>query len=584
MWIWGVRAGAWGVAWGWTIYFARSKIHCKIALLWLQFEGTMATASSSSLWKLSRVNELSRIPLSGTQILRTFGPALLVASSYYLGTRIGFAWTPSGQPNSSFWPANAILLAALLLAPQRIWWALLLAVLPAHMIAQLQSGVPVWTASGWFITNSAEGLIGAFLITRFTRQESLFDTVRGVLTFVVCGVLIAPLLTSFVDAAAVVVTGWGHGYWPLGAERFWTNALAELTIVPAVVLGGVSGITWIRNANSGRRWEAVLLGVSAVLASVFVFGFHSAFVTTTPAVLYFPLPLLLWAAVRFRLGGLSLSLLCVALISMWYTIHGRLAFPYASMQQNILSLQILFCLVGVPLMFLSVVVDERRRTQESLQLVSTRLLDAQEKERARIGRELHDDINQRLAVISVELQQLQEDPFELQKRVPELRGRMAELSNDVQAMSHDLHSSKLEYLGVVGGIRSWCKEFAERRRMVIDFSSEVSRVLSPELGLTLLRVVQEALYNATKHSGVRRAEVQLLEEDSNEIHLIVSDSGRGFDMEEAAKGRGLGLTSMSERVRLVNGTIRIDSKPMGGTRIHVHLPVESGRASQRVAV
>ena len=233
--------------------------------LWLQFDGAMATASFSSLWKLSRVNELSRIPLSGTQILRRFGPALLVASSYYLGTRIGFAWTPSGQPNSTFWPANAILLAAFLLAPQRIWWALLLAVLPAHMIAQLQSGVPVWTASGWFISNSAEGLIGAFFITRFTRQESLFDTVRGVLTFVLCGVLIAPLLTSFLDAAAVVVTGWGHGYWPLGAERFWTNALAQLTIVPAVVLGGVSGISWIRNSNSARRWEAVLLGVSTVL-------------------------------------------------------------------------------------------------------------------------------------------------------------------------------------------------------------------------------------------------------------------------------------------------------------------------------
>src|SRR5205814_10438380 len=81
-------------------------------------------------------------------------------------------------------------------------------------------------------------------------------------------------------------------------ERFWTNALAQLTIVPAVVLGGVSGISWVRNANSVPRWEAVLLGVSTVLVSIFVFGFHSASVATTPAVLYFPLPLLLWAAVR----------------------------------------------------------------------------------------------------------------------------------------------------------------------------------------------------------------------------------------------------------------------------------------------
>ena len=542
----------------------------------------MATASFSSLRKLSRVNKLSRIPVSGTQILHRFGPALLVASSYYLGTRIGFAWTPSGQPNSTFWPANAILLAAFLLAPQRIWWALLLAVLPAHMIAQLQSGVPVWTASGWFISNSAEGLIGAFFITRFTRQESLFDTARGVLTFVLCGVLIAPLLTSFLDAAAVVVTGWGHGYWPLGAERFWTNALAQLTIVPAVVLGGVSGISWIRNANSVRRWEAVLLGVSTVLVSVFVFGFHSAFVATTPAVLYFPLPLLLWAAVRFRLAGLSLSLLCLALISMWYTMHGRLPFPYASMQQNILSLQILFCLVAVPLMFLSVVIDEAHRTQDSLQLVSASLLNAQEQERARIGRELHDDINQRLAMLSLELGQLQNDPSDVQNHLQELRKQTSEISNDVQALSHDLHSSKLEYLGVVAGIRSWCKEFAERQKMEITCKTDVPDILPLEIGRPLFRVLQEALHNASKHSDVKRVEVRL-REGSGEIHLTISDLGKGFDLEAALRGKGLGLTSMRERVRLVNGTISIESKLTAGTTIHVRVPFGSDHDTRRAA-
>ena len=543
----------------------------------------MATAPSSSLWKLSRVNELWPIPLSGTQILRTFGPALLVASSYYLGTRIGFAWTPSGQPNSTFWPANAILLAAFLLAPQRIWWALLLGVLPAHMIAQLQNGVPVWTASGWFISNSAEGLIGAFLIRRFIRQESLFDTVRGVLTFVLCGVFIAPLLTSFLDAAAVVVTGWGHGYWPLGAERFWTNALAQLTIVPTVVLGGVRGISWIRNASPGRFVEAILLGVSTALISVFVFGFDSGFVATIPAVLYFPLPLLLWAAVRFRLAGLSLSLLCLVLISMWCTMHGRLPFPYASLQQNTLSLQILFCLVALPLMFLSAVIEEAHRTHESLQLVSSGLLNAQEQERARIGRELHDDINQRLALLAVQLGQLQDNPFEVQSRLRELKTCTAEISNDVQALSHDLHSSKLEYLGAVAGIKSWCNEFAERQKVEIDFRCSVRSALPLEVGRTLFRVLQEALHNFVKHSGVKRAEVQLLE-DGDEIQLIVGDLGKGFDLQTALQGRGLGLVSMRERARLVNGTILIESKPMGGTTIHVRAPLDLERAPDRKAV
>ena len=263
-------------------------------------------------------------------------------------------------------------------------------------------------------------------------------------------------------------------------------------------------------------------------------------------------------------------------------MHGRLPFPYASMEQNILSLQILFCLVAVPLMFLSALIDESHRSQESLQLVSTKLLNAQEQERTRIGRELHDDINQRLAMLALELEQLQANPSEMQTRLHELRKQTTELSDDVQALSHELHSSKLEYLGVISGIKSWCKEFGERQEMKIDFKSDVSSEVPLDVGICLFRVLQESLHNAVKHSGVRRIEVELLEDDG-EIHLAVADLGKGFDLESALQGRGLGLTSMRERVRLVNGTITIDSKLMGGTCVHVHLLVESNRGPQRAA-
>jgi signal transduction histidine kinase len=168
---------------------------------------------------------------------------------------------------------------------------------------------------------------------------------------------------------------------------------------------------------------------------------------------------------------------------------------------------------------------------------------------------------------------------EVQSRVQELRNQMAELSNDVQAMSHDLHSSKLEYLGVVAGIKSWCKEFGERQRVEIDFSNDVQSPLPFEIGLSLFRVLQEALHNAMKHSRVKRIEVQL-RENAGEIHLIIRDSGKGFDVEGALQGKGLGLSNMRERVRLVNGTISIESKPMSGTTIHVRVPFESVRGSQ----
>jgi signal transduction histidine kinase len=186
-------------------------------------------------------------------------------------------------------------------------------------------------------------------------------------------------------------------------------------------------------------------------------------------------------------------------------------------------------------------------------------------------------------MLSLELEQLQENPSEIQPRVSELRRQMAEVSNDVQSLSHELHSSKLEYLGVVAGIRSWCKESGKRQKIEIEFSSDVSSTIPLDIGLCLFRVLQEAVHNAIKHSGVKRIEVQLREE-SGQIHLIVSDSGRGFDVEAARQGKGLGLTSMSERVRLVNGTIGIESKPMGGTAIHVNVPLGSEKGDLRQAV
>jgi signal transduction histidine kinase len=137
-----------------------------------------------------------------------------------------------------------------------------------------------------------------------------------------------------------------------------------------------------------------------------------------------------------------------------------------------------------------------------------------------------------------------------------------------------LHSSSLEYLGVVAGMKSWCKEFAQRQRIDVDFQGDVASIVAAEIGLTLFRVLQEALHNVIKHSGAKRAEVRL-REDSGEIHLTVCDLGRGFDIDAGSPRKGLGLTSMQERVRLVNGTISIDSKPMRGTSIHVRVPLGS---------
>ena len=227
-------------------------------------------------------------------------------------------------------------------------------------------------------------------------------------------------------------------------------------------------------------------------------------------------------------------------------------------------------------------ITRRKQMEEALSGMSRKLIEALEQERARIARELHDDVSQRLAVMAVEIEQLRRDPSRIRSRLQELQEQVGNISNDVQALSHDLHSSKLEYLGVPGGMKSWCREFGERQKLEIDFRHDVRSSLPTEIGICLFRVLQEALHNAAKHSGMKRIEVQLYEE-SGAIHLVVTDSGKGFDVEAVEQGEGLGLTSMRERIRLVKGTIAIESKPMAGTNIHVRVPIGSNQIAQKLA-
>ena len=231
-------------------------------------------------------------------------------------------------------------------------------------------------------------------------------------------------------------------------------------------------------------------------------------------------------------------------------------------------------------------ISERKLAEEVLTSVSRRLIDVQERERARISRELHDDIGQRLALLTVQLQQMRQalpdSVVESSTRIDDLVKYASEMSNDIQALSHELHSSKLEYLGVVAAMRGFCNEFSKQQGVEVVFRShDLSNPLpSPEVSLSLYRVLQEALHNAAKHSGVRHFEVELWGK-AGEVHLTVSDSGAGFDIRATKTGGGLGLTSMRERLKLINGQISIESQPRRGTTIHASVPLNTDRDSKR---
>jgi PAS domain S-box-containing protein len=230
-------------------------------------------------------------------------------------------------------------------------------------------------------------------------------------------------------------------------------------------------------------------------------------------------------------------------------------------------------------------ITERKFAEEVLSSVSRRLIEAQEEERTWIARELHDDINQRIALLANQLEQWAQHPsksvVEATDHIRRVCQDVSKLGTDIQALSHRLHSSKLEYLGLAAAARSFCEESSEQQKVEIEFShAGIPRSLPKEISLCLFRVLQEALQNAVKHSGERHFRVEL-NGTSRGIQLTVNDLGVGFDEQDAMSRRGLGLISMRERMQLVGGAFSIESKPGSGTTIRAWAPfiAEEHRAS-----
>jgi len=224
-------------------------------------------------------------------------------------------------------------------------------------------------------------------------------------------------------------------------------------------------------------------------------------------------------------------------------------------------------------------VTERKRAEEALRELTGRLITAQEQERARIARELHDDVNQKLALLAVDLELLGQtpphSPAETTQQARNLSAQVKAISSDVHRLSHRLHPSKIEQLGLVAAMKSLCRELSLKYDVRVEFSDRDAQGPIPEdIALCLYRIVQEALANVVKHSGARDAWVELLG-GPTAIHLRISDPGRGFNPNSVKGSEGLGLVSMQERVHLVRGEIAIDSQPAQGTRINVRVLLPS---------
>jgi len=546
-------------------------------------------------------------------IMRHAVAALVVGIAYYAGAKVGFALTFQPHPVSTLWPPNSILFAALLLSRPRSWWLLLLAALPAHLLVQLNADIPTAMILCWYVSNCSEALIGAALLRYLTKSEVRFDNTHHVSLFIVVAML-GPFLSSFLDAAFVMLNQFGSSpYWAVFRMRVFSNVLASMTLVPVIVSWRRTEFAFLRSASWMRYLEVSLLALGLLAVGVLSFSAEMAGPDSRPALLYLPLPLLLWAAIRFGPRGSSVALLVVSLFEIWGAIHGFGPFvTQEASEMNALSVQLFLILASLPLMFLAALIKERERAQEAaiqkeerlegaletakqasqalsesqerLKLSHThirrllgRLIDIQESERRRISRELHDDLNQKIATLCLNIsrvkRKLPADEGELIREMDGLRESANDLTNEVRKLSHQLHPAVLEHLGLVTALESYIESFRDEEQIGVQLTAEIGEERVPfQTSICLYRVAVEALRNVSRHSEAESAKITL-KRLNDTLELRVSDSGKGFDVETFRHGGGLGLISIEERLRLLDGSCEIRSTPRLGTTLIARVPL-----------
>ena len=227
------------------------------------------------------------------------------------------------------------------------------------------------------------------------------------------------------------------------------------------------------------------------------------------------------------------------------------------------------------------------RSHQEREHLAGRLIEAQDTERARIARDLHDDVSQQLAGVSIAFSGLKQRLGEyrvleeLQQELVALQQQTLTLARNVRQLSHDLHPTVLRHLGLERALTSYCSELQRSHGVVMrcvadgDFAS-----VAPEAGLCLYRIAQEALRNVVAHAGASRADVRLVRR-GDEAEIMISDDGHGFDVNDPERCRGLGLVSIAERAKIAGGTIRIETGLNQGTRVHATIPV-NGRPKASV--
>ena len=543
------------------------------------------TSAMSAIEHIDRFADAERARSLG----RRAAQMLVLGVAYYVGAMVGFRFQSVTVPQSVLWTPNSILFAGLLVSPRHQWPELIVAAFPAQLLVAWQQGAPLVTMSLLFVTNVSDAVCGSLLLQYVTRGAWRPNGLRPLVLFFVVGAPIATVMFSFADAGITAVRHWGTGnYWLAFSTRVRANVLTNVIFVPAAV-SLIDVARSPRREISSAKWaEGVLVLIGLSVSTRILFS-HAPDSGVLAAMLYAPLPFLLWAAVRFGPGMAAGSLLLLAYVTTWSAMRGLGVFSLDAPERVVPALQLFLLAISVPILLLTGVVQERARTSDDLrasqraleesveqsQALSGRLLTAVESERSRIARELHDDVSQRLAAFSIVLSRMRQnfgDETRLRGDITWLQQQTSSLVDDIRHLSHELHPSVLRHAGLIPAIRSLCSQLDSSSEIRSEVKTKGDGVrVSFDVALCVYRVAQEALQNVARHSGARVVQVSLTATDA-EIALEVSDDGRGFDQHGARRKGGLGLTSMDERVRLASGSLQLDTMPGGGTRVFVRIP------------
>jgi signal transduction histidine kinase len=506
-------------------------------------------------------------------------------AGYLVGATLGLKLGWPATQIAALWPPIPALVPALLLAPRRLWWAVVGAALPALLLALVPAGAPTQVALLDYVANAGQALLIAFLLQRFCGGVPRFDRLSSTAWFVGVAAILAPATVSLLRAIVVVLVGWAPDVWSVWSSRFLTDALFALTLLPPALLLLTSDLTALRRLSVRRGLEAGLLALSLVAFGIVEVGSFLPPAGALPFRLCPPLALFLWAGLRFGVVGVSISLLIVAAVSPWDAGDGAGWLAGPSPTDALPALQLVLIQLGLPAMLLAALIDERRDVERNLQESNERahslagkLIRTQEQERTLIARELHDEIGQALTVVKINLDtmRLMPDSTAQSPLLDEGAALVEQAIEQVRDLSLLLRPAMLEHLGLVAALRWLVKTQAQRVGYHASFTADELPVApAPDVEITCYRVLQEALTNIARHARARNVSVALQVVD-RVLRLTIRDDGEGFELaamrRRASQGGSVGLLSLEERASLANGRLSVVSAPGRGTTLILTLP------------